>query len=173
MTRALILITAFLVLLGCENHYTVVTEQGTIDLPLSKAIANAETEQELWNLHSRAVDEGDKKRIEEYIQKQYNHNPEQLEKRELNASSEYLKKQNKRRMDYVKSHFLSKDMKELILQGSYKKGMTKEQFKASRGEPTNINEFENDQGEMFEVWTEGLFNERKFYFKNGKLEFWD
>ncbi|AQQ09702.1 hypothetical protein L21SP3_01512 [Sedimentisphaera cyanobacteriorum] len=173
MTRSLIAITAVLFIFGCENQYTVVTEQGSKDLPLSKALDNAETEQELWNLHSKAVEEEDKKRIEAYIQKHYNHKTEQLEKRELNASSEYLKKQNKRRMDYVKSHFLSKEMKELILQGGYKKGMTKEQFRASRGKPTDITEFKNNEGEMFEVWTEGLFNERKFYFKNGKLDFWD
>ena len=172
MNKIVLSIVALLFVVGCENQYTIVTTEGLVDMPLSKAIKEADSEAELWNLYSKAISEEDKIEIEKAITKRYGKITPYLEDRELDRSK-IVEDQNKRRISYVKSHILDDKTKELILMGSYDKGMTKEQFIASRGKPTKTEIVTGDDGERVEILTEGMFSEKRYYFSDGVLNFWE
>ncbi|MGE4286555.1 MAG: hypothetical protein AB7F23_08120 [Phycisphaerae bacterium] len=167
------LLAALLALAGCENHYTVVTETGLTDLPLSKALKNASSEQELWQLYSLAIDIDDKQKIEKYIEKKYGSIVPALKERDFDSSSDFIEEQNKRRTAYVKGHNLPEEMQAIILSGGYVKGMSRNEFIASRGKPVEETTVTADNGTEYVILREGLFSSRKFYFLDNKLQFWD
>ncbi len=165
------LAVAVLVLCGCENQYSVITERGIVDMPLSKALERAQNPRELYPLLSDAATLEDRAEIEERIAElegEENSSPP----RNLNQREEYLREASNRRIKYVQNHSLDDKMKKIILSGAVIEGMTKEEFIASRGKPDEIRETELEEGSA-EVFIEGLLNEKKYYFIDGKLAYWD
>ncbi len=167
-----VLITIALIMSsGCERRYMVLTEQGIVEMPLSKVLKTATSTSQLYPVLSDAVTMEDRAKIEKRIEEiQGTKLPD--EQRNYSFSDDYINEQTQRRLKYVKMHFLDERTKQVILSGGYIKGMTKEQFIASRGEPVEIKKVKTQQGEA-EVLVEGLYNTKQFYFIDGKLSYWD
>ena len=157
-------------LCGCENHYAMVTEEGVLDLPLSKILRTAQSPQQLYPVLSEAIDAGDKKRIEKRIV-QLQGAESNIEGRHYNQRDDYLTSQAERRINYVNGRFLSDDMKRTILSGGVIAGMSKKDFIASRGEPDEIKTVETENGTA-DVFIQGMFDKKSYYFIDGKLEYW-
>ncbi|MFI4913280.1 MAG: hypothetical protein ACIAQZ_16610 [Sedimentisphaeraceae bacterium JB056] len=165
-----IFVVLSVICIGCERQYSILTEEGIVDMPLSKALKTANSPQQLYPMLSEAADLEDREKIEKKI--------EELQGVELSNEprdycdrDDYIAEQSQRRIKYVKKHFLDDEMKETILSGNVVIGMTKEEFIASHGEPTEKKIVDTDQGKA-EVFIEGMFDKCSYYFIDGKLAYW-
>ncbi len=165
-----LLTVAVILICGCERKYAILTEQGIVEMPLSKALKTATSTGQLYPILSDASTMEDRARIEKRIEEiQGIKLPN--EQRNYALRDDFVNEQTQRRLKYVKSHLLSEQIKQVILSGGYIEGMTKEQFIASRGEPLETKVVKTEQGEA-EVLFEGLFDMKQFYFIDGKLSYW-
>jgi hypothetical protein len=165
-----VIILSALFISGCENHYSLLTDEGIVDMPLSKVLKEAKTPQQLYPVLSEAADLEDREKIETRIEELQGIELSD-EPRKFYQRDDYLAEQAQRRIKYVKSHFLNDDMKETILTGNVVVGMTKEQFIASRGEPDERKTVDTEQGKA-EVFVEGMFDKCSYYFIDDKLAYW-
>jgi len=168
---AVLITFAVLMTSGCERKYAILTEQGIVEMPLSKALKTATSTSQLYPILSDAATMEDRAKIEKRIEEiQGTKIPD--EQRNYSFRDDYVNEQTQRRLKYVKSHFLDERTKQIIISGGYIEGMTKEEFIASRGEPVDTKKVKTEQGEA-EVLYEGLFDTKKFYFLDGKLSYWE
>ncbi len=158
------------VLAGCENHYAMVTDEGIVDLPLSKILRTAHSPYQLYPVLSEAIDADDRDKIEKRIM-QLQGTEAKVDARHHNQRDGYLASQAERRIKYVRGRFLSDDMKRTILSGGVIVGMSKNEFIASRGEPDEVKTVETENGTA-EVFIQGMFDKKSYYFIDGKLEYW-
>lgn len=156
---------------GCETKYSVITNEGIVDMPLSKALKQAQTAQELYPLLSDAITLEDRQLIEQRIEQLQGY-PIPDDKRNYGLSEDIIHEQTQRRIVYVRTHKLDERTKQIILSGGYVEGMTKEQFIASRGEPVQSRLIKSEN-ETIEVLVEGLLSQKSFYFVNGLLSHWE
>jgi hypothetical protein len=172
MMKPILFVFFVLILLtgGCENRYSLLTNQGIVEMPLSKLLKEADSPRQLYPVLSEAITLEDRQRIESRIEElrgvKFSNEPRNIYQRD-----KYLTEQAQRRIKYVKGHFLDDDMKETILSGNVAVGMTKEEFIASRGRPDEIKSVDTDDGQA-EVFVEGMFDKVSYYFIDGKLAYW-